>query len=287
MANQWVRLWVDMANDPKWRTIARASKQSISSVMAVYIHLLTSAANANERGRTQVNDEDIASALDMEIEDVTAIRKAMQGRVIDGETLTGWDKRQPAREDNSAERSKVWREQKKASAETERNRTQPNATERQIREEEIRKEEIKEEKKEKTKERSPQKRGSRLSQDWEPAWELVTWASTERPDLDIVTEIDRFRDHWIAKPGKDGLKLNWDATWRNWIRNAKNFNARGPQRPSGGANETSCQHRKLSVAERATEHRKRFEQQQAAQDEREIDGEFVGTDESHLSAQVG
>jgi hypothetical protein len=231
MANQWVRLWLDMPNDPKWRTIARASKQTISSVIAVYVHMMTDAANANERGRTQVNNEDIASALDMEIDDVAAIRQAMQGRVIDGETLTGWDKRQPAREDNSAERSKVWREQKKASAETERNRTQPNATERQIREEEIR-----EEKKEKTKEMSPQ-RGSRLPADWIPSAEHVSWAKEKRPDLNVDDESDGFRDYWTAKPGQGGVKTNWDATWRNWIRKAnvnisKNLPRAGPQRPS-------------------------------------------------------
>lgn len=27
-----------------------------------------------------------------------------------------------------------------------------------------------------------------------------------------------FRDHWTSKPGKDGTKLDWRATWRNWCR---------------------------------------------------------------------
>jgi len=31
-------------------------------------------------------------------------------------------------------------------------------------------------------------------------------------------EAERFRDYWIAKPGKDGVKLDWAATWRNWMR---------------------------------------------------------------------
>lgn len=42
MANAWLRLWHDMPNDPKWRTIARVSGQPIATVMAVYIHLLVS-----------------------------------------------------------------------------------------------------------------------------------------------------------------------------------------------------------------------------------------------------
>lgn len=140
MANSWFRLWTDMVNDPKWRTIARVSKQKIGDVIAVYVHMMTMAANATERGRTEgFNDEDVATALDIDTEQVTAIREAMQGRVLDGDYLTGWEKRQPLREDGAAERGKAFRERKKA--EKERTQTQPNAAERQIRREEIREEE--------------------------------------------------------------------------------------------------------------------------------------------------
>lgn len=27
-----------------------------------------------------------------------------------------------------------------------------------------------------------------------------------------------FADHWRAKPGADGRKADWLATWRNWVR---------------------------------------------------------------------
>lgn len=126
MANSWLRLWHDMPNDPKWRTIARVSKQSIPAVMSVYVHLLVIASNATERGRTQnVCSEDIASALDMNAEEIDAIMSAMQGRVLDGDRVSGWSKRQVEREDGSAERSKRWRD-----AQKEAKKTQPNATER-------------------------------------------------------------------------------------------------------------------------------------------------------------
>lgn len=135
----WVRLWHDMPTDPKFRAIAKASKQPLSAVIAVYTFMLTDAsANASERGQTHANDETIGSALDLDDEQVSAIRSAMQGRVLNGSTLAGWDKRQPKREDDSADRSKAWRELKKKEAEIERLRTQLNAGERQekIREEE-------------------------------------------------------------------------------------------------------------------------------------------------------
>jgi hypothetical protein len=120
-----------MPTDPKFRTIARAAKQPLPTVVAVFTFMLADAsANENERGRTTATDEDIASAFDIEETDVAAIKKAMQGRVLDGDMLAGWEKRQPKKEDNSAERSKAWRVQKQAEAEAERLRTNANAQER-------------------------------------------------------------------------------------------------------------------------------------------------------------
>lgn len=129
MANQWLRLWHDMPNDPKWRTIARVSGQPITSVISVYIHLLVIASNASERGRTHdANTEDIASALDLDAEQVQQICSAMQGRVLDGDLITGWEKRQVAREDGSAERAKAWREQKKNAAQQQANASERKGT---------------------------------------------------------------------------------------------------------------------------------------------------------------
>lgn len=64
-------------------------------------------------------------------------------------------------------------------------------------------------------------RGSRLPPDWQPSEELKADASKERPDLHLPTTIASFRDYWVAKPGKDGRKLDWDATFRNWVRNER------------------------------------------------------------------
>ncbi|KRC36256.1 hypothetical protein [Acidovorax sp. Root219] len=116
-----------MQNDPKWRTIARLSQQRIGDVISVFLHVLDNASNATERGRTEnLNPEDIASALDLETLQVDAILAAMQGRVMEGPAVSAWEKRQPAREDGSAERSKAWREEQKAKKE--REQTPANAT---------------------------------------------------------------------------------------------------------------------------------------------------------------
>ncbi len=102
----WVRLWHDMPTDPKWRVIAKRSGQRVGDVIAVYVFLLVNAScNTVTRGVTHgVVTEDIAAALDISDKDVTAILSAMQGKVLSKDTLTGWEKRQPKREDNSSVR---------------------------------------------------------------------------------------------------------------------------------------------------------------------------------------
>lgn len=134
MATPWCRLWADMPNDPKWRTIARVSGQTIGDVVAVYLHMMVCASNATERGRTESwSDEDVASALDLKTDQVAAIREAMQGRVLDGDYLAGWSKRQPIREDETAgPRAKAWREKQeslKHKPAEQSEQTQPNTAE--------------------------------------------------------------------------------------------------------------------------------------------------------------
>jgi uncharacterized protein YdaU (DUF1376 family) len=70
-----------------------------------------------------------------------------------------------------------------------------------------------------TKEKS--KKGSRLSQDWFLSKSMGDWATQERPDLDVRQVAEQFKDYWVAQAGQKGVKLDWDATWRNWVRNTK------------------------------------------------------------------
>jgi uncharacterized protein YdaU (DUF1376 family) len=64
-------------------------------------------------------------------------------------------------------------------------------------------------------------RGTRLPTDWSLPDSWKAWAEGERQDLNIRTVADSFKDFWIAKPGAGGVKLNWEATWRNWVRSQK------------------------------------------------------------------
>ena len=55
----------------------------------------------------------------------------------------------------------------------------------------------------------------------DPPAEWIAYCELTRPDLNATEVFAGFRDYWIAKAGKDGVKLDWLATWRNWIRNQK------------------------------------------------------------------
>jgi hypothetical protein len=66
-----------------------------------------------------------------------------------------------------------------------------------------------------------QKRGHRLPKGWMPDEEVIEAMRNECPNVDLTAEHRKFTDHWNAKTGRDAAKLDWNATWRNWIRNAR------------------------------------------------------------------
>ena len=64
-------------------------------------------------------------------------------------------------------------------------------------------------------------RGSRLPTDFLMPDDWFDFCRQERPDLTPDKVFDSFKDFWIAKAGAGGVKLDWLATWRNWVRNQK------------------------------------------------------------------
>lgn len=65
------------------------------------------------------------------------------------------------------------------------------------------------------------KRATRLANDWWPTGENVEYALAKGLSLNRVNlEAEKFRNHWTAKSGRDAAKMDWDATWQNWILRA-------------------------------------------------------------------
>lgn len=67
----------------------------------------------------------------------------------------------------------------------------------------------------------PEKKPSRATRfvtESPPPENWISFCTAERPDLNPAAVYAKFADFWIAKPGKDGVKADWLATWRNWVR---------------------------------------------------------------------
>jgi len=60
--------------------------------------------------------------------------------------------------------------------------------------------------------------GKRLASDFSFPKEWEEFCQTERPELSPLKTFDQFKDYWIAQAGQKGVKLDWFATWRNWVR---------------------------------------------------------------------
>ena len=64
-------------------------------------------------------------------------------------------------------------------------------------------------------------RGTRLPADFTVTPQMRDWAARTTPDVNIGAETERFTDYWVAAPGQRGVKTDWTATWRNWMRKAQ------------------------------------------------------------------
>jgi hypothetical protein len=76
----------------------------------------------------------------------------------------------------------------------------------------------------------PPKRATRLPADFvcDMAYALVQGLNSKQ----AVREAERFRDFWSAKPGQSGVKADWPATWRNWVRSTADRMGAIPRVPS-------------------------------------------------------
>lgn len=66
-----------------------------------------------------------------------------------------------------------------------------------------------------------QNKGSRLPIGWKIPEEYIQFCNKERPDLNPNYIAEQFYDYWISVAGAKGVKTDWFATWRNWVRNQR------------------------------------------------------------------
>ncbi len=98
----------------------------------------------------------------------------------------------------------------------------------------------------------PRKRGTRIPDPFVVTTEMREWAAGRAPLVQVDESTERFVNHWRAKAGKDATKLDWPATWRNWLLKDQDdrANRRGRLSPMERAAQTAAAGRRFAEAGR-------------------------------------
>lgn len=78
-------------------------------------------------------------------------------------------------------------------------------------------------------------RATRLPAYWMPTEAGAQFAQDHGlSQAETNRELEKFTNYWTAKSGQGATKIDWDATWRNWVLTAveRRGSSNGPDRPS-------------------------------------------------------
>lgn len=188
-------MYAELAHDPKVQVLSEVMQRRY--VMVLCLHCDNKLLNRP--------DDEIALSLRVTVEEWNVTKMSLIERgLLSPENLKpkGWDKRQyisDIKDPTSAERQRKYRERKRNGNVTSRSPESDTDTDT---------------------DKKKERKGSRftlteLQKDWE------VFCKSDRPDLMPSQIFKEFRDYWISVPGQRGVKLDWFATWRNWVRNSK------------------------------------------------------------------
>ncbi|HEY4269074.1 MAG TPA: hypothetical protein VGM94_12870, partial [Galbitalea sp.] len=84
--------------------------------------------------------------------------------------------------------------------------------------------------------KSAAKRGTRIPTDFTVTEEMRAWAKASVASVDIGRATEKFINYWMAKSGATAVKIDWPATWRNWMLTDQEYaQGRQPAEPQQGA----------------------------------------------------
>lgn len=80
-------------------------------------------------------------------------------------------------------------------------------------------------------------RGTRVPEGFQPDEAMRKWfvAGNYSRWINGLDQHEQFMDYWKAQPGQKGVKLDWPATWRRWMRTAAERAQERGVRPAGPA----------------------------------------------------
>lgn len=220
--SRWFRIYDDVINDPKVLRLPEAMRWHWVAVLCV----------ASKNDGEMPSIDDVALHLRMNKHKAAAVLAGLHNAELLDKTETGfvphnWNGRQ-YKSDVSTPRVKRFRERERNVSET------PPETEADT------EADTEAEKKEAPSLRSggARNRGARLPEDFSLSDDLIEFAAKHGFAGDPLAGIFHdFKDYWHARAGPQGVKLDWPATWRRWIREeAKRGkpkgNGNGPHRPN-------------------------------------------------------
>jgi len=229
MANQWFRHYSGMMRDEKLVSVAVKSKQSVERVLWVYGALLESASEIGEAGRYEFDIDEAAYFLRCESSEIASILTSLEalGRISKCVVLK-WGDRQYL-SDKSTERVRKFRAKIAGNAdETFQDSyvTPPDTDTDTDTDTEVRKKELK-------KVLSKESRGTRIDENFEPDASCHVLAEQLLlSPADGQGALANFIDYWKGIAGAKGVKLDWQATFRNQLRHiAKNRNHNAKSKP--------------------------------------------------------
>jgi len=240
--SRWFRHYAGMARDDKLVRAALRSKQTIERVVWVWSCILESAAEIDAEGAYEIDHAEMAYFLRADEGDIAVIEDALAtlGRVNVG-AVVHWKDRQ-FQSDRSAERQKRYRERHKGNGDGDPEQVPPvtvtspsrhrDAPETETETETETEAEADKSTSLRSVARARTAKGCRLPGDFVP--DAAFAAESGLSSSEAQAEADKFRDYWLAKAGASGVKLDWQATWRNWVRRAaenRQHQARGSPAP--------------------------------------------------------
>jgi len=75
-------------------------------------------------------------------------------------------------------------------------------------------------------------KGTRIPEPFVVTGQMRTDITAECGGIDVDGQTRRFVDYWRAQPGQKGVKTDWIATWRNWMRRAHDDTRSTTSRPT-------------------------------------------------------
>jgi len=220
---RWYRAYAGTIKDDKLAEAAVVAGCSRSVVIATWHAILESAAETASGGRFDTTSRRVAAALGEPASVIEAVFGAMQEiGLVSGSEIPAWKRRQ-YESDNSTERSRKHREATRNGNATLQGRcATPPYTDTDT------DTDTKKDTSLRSVERvsapppakpSSKSRGTRLSPDWQPTDADRQAALIEgMPANEVDRTAARFRDFWTSRAGATSVKLDWAATWRNWVR---------------------------------------------------------------------